>query len=117
MPSFVEIGPLFPEIFKGVLPYMGMVAILVMLPELFMYTLVTPSYRCSTSNLAFIGQAVSEKIFEYYGHIHVYCPGVGVDQHLGSKFIQNHISSVHLPISFKFFSSNDIPFKCMGNLC
>ena len=32
-----------------------------------------------------IGQAVSEKMFEYYGNIHVYCPGVGVYEPLGSN--------------------------------
>ena len=56
-------------------------------------------------------QTVSEKIFEYYGNIHVYCPGVGADQPLGSIFFfffQNHKSSVHLPISIKIFLSNDI---------
>ena len=39
---FWEIGPLVPEIFEGFLPYMGMVAILVMWPGLFIYTLVPP---------------------------------------------------------------------------
>ena len=34
-------------------------------------------------NLALIDQAVSkEKRFEYYGNIHVYCPGVGADEPL-----------------------------------
>ena len=43
-----------------------------MRPGLFMYTLVPPSYRCLISNLALIGQAVSEtKIFELYGDVHV----------------------------------------------
>ena len=37
-------------------------------------------------NLALIGQVVSEeKMFEYYGNIHVYCPGWAGDQ-----FFQNH---------------------------
>ena len=44
-----------------------------------MYTLVTLSYRCFISNMALIGQAVSEKIFEYDADMHVYCPGVGSD--------------------------------------
>ena len=81
MQSFVEIGPSVPEkIFEGVLPYMDMVTILVMAPGLFTKILVPPSYRCFISNLALIGQAVSEKkIFEYYGNIHVYCPRVGAD--------------------------------------
>ena len=81
---------------------MDIAAILVKWPGLFMYTLVHPSYRCFISNLALIGQAVLEKkIFEYYGDIHVYCPGVG-GQPLGCNFFQNHKSSVHLPISFVF---------------
>ena len=37
-----------------------------------MYTLVPTCYRCFISNLALIGQAVSEKIFKYYGDIYVY---------------------------------------------
>ena len=43
MPSFFEILAPVPEekIFEGFLPYIGMVAILVMLPGLFIYTLVT----------------------------------------------------------------------------
>ena len=46
-------------------------------------------------------------MFEYYDNIHVYCPGVGADLPLGS-FFQTHKYSVHLPISIKFFPSNDI---------
>ena len=73
-----------------------------------MYSLVLFPYTCFISSLALIGQAVSEKIFEYYGDIHVYCPGMGTDQALGSKCFQNHKSSFHVPISFKFFSSDVI---------
>ena len=52
-----------------------------------MYTLVIPSYRRFTYNLALIGQVVSEeKTFEYYEDIHVYCPGVGAHEPLGSFF-------------------------------
>ena len=87
-----------------------------------MYILIPPSYRCFISNLAFIGQAVSEKkFFEHYGDIHVYCPRVGTSPLGPFFFFQNHISSVHLPISFMFFSSYDIltnfPFKCLDDLC
>ena len=40
-------------------------------------------------NLALIGQPVSEEMmFEYYGYIHVYCPGVGADEPLGSNFFR-----------------------------
>ena len=115
MPSFVEIGPPVPEkkIFEGVLPYVDMAVILVMTPGLFTKTLVPPSYRCFISNLALIGQAVSEKIFKYYGDINVYYPRVGAVQTCGPMlFFQNHISSVHLPISFKFFPSIDMFTIC-----
>ena len=89
-----------------------------------MYTLVSPSQIRFTSNLALIGHLVSEKkIFEYYGDIHEYCqrrrslnimviymniaPGWGGPAPR-VHFFQNHKSSVHLSISFKFFPSNDI---------
>ena len=36
-------------------------------------------------NLALIGQAVSEKMFDNNGYIHVYCPGTGADNPLGSN--------------------------------
>ena len=36
--------------------------------------------------LALIGQAVSgEKMFHYYGNIHVYSPGAGADNPPGAK--------------------------------
>ena len=65
---------------------MGMAAILVIFPRLFIYTLVPPSYKCFIKNLALICQSVSEKMFEYYDNIHVYCPGVGADEPLVSNF-------------------------------
>ena len=34
--------------------------------------------------------ASEEKMFEYYGDIHVYCPGVGAHEPLGSNFFKNH---------------------------
>ena len=56
-----------------------------------MYTLVRPpSYRRLISNLALIGQMVSEKqIFDYYGDEDEYCPGAGADQPMGSIIFQN----------------------------
>ena len=59
-------------------------------------------------SLALIGQAVSEEKFEYYGHIHVYSPGAGAGNPLGTKFSHKHKYSVHLPISCKFCPSNHI---------
>ena len=42
--------------------------------------------------LALIGHTVSEKkIFEYYGNIHVYCPGVGADLPLRPIFSESSI--------------------------
>ena len=43
IPNFEEIGPPFPEkkIFEGFLPYMGMVAILVMLPASYQQNLIS----------------------------------------------------------------------------
>ena len=53
--------------------------------------------------LALIGHIVSEKkLFEYYGHIHVYSPREGTDKPLGAKYFHKHKSSVHLLISSKF---------------
>ena len=90
MPSFIEIGLVVPEkkIFEEFLPYMGMAAILVKRPGLFIYTLIPPSYRCFTENLAMIGQAVLEKkMFEYYDNIYVYiAPGWGQMSPLGPIF-------------------------------
>ena len=45
---------------------MGMAVIRVMCPELFIYTLVSPSCGCFIYNLGLIGQAVSNEMFEYY---------------------------------------------------
>ena len=63
IPSFVDIGPpvLEKKSFEWVLPYMGVAAILVMLSRSREQTFVPPTHVCSTQNLDFIGQAVSEK--------------------------------------------------------
>ena len=47
-------------------------------------------------------------MFEYYGDIHVYCPGVGAYEPLGSNSFQNHKYLALLPISCKTFTLNDI---------
>ena len=52
-------------------------------------------HEYSTRRLALIGQAVSEKkIFDYYGYIYVYCPGVGADLLLVSFFRIINIQSI-----------------------
>ena len=49
-----------------------------------------------------IGQAVlDKKIFQVYGHIHVYSPGARADNPLGLKYYHKHGSSVHLLIPNK----------------
>ena len=68
MPNFVEIGPLVPvKIFEAFFTCMGIAAILVMYeyPGLFVYTLARHSDFIS--NLALIGQGVSENVFENCG--------------------------------------------------
>ena len=52
------------ENFEGFLPYMGVAAILVMLPRCHEQTFVPPTQGGSTLNLALIGQAVLEKMLE-----------------------------------------------------
>ena len=43
-------------------------------------------------NLASIGQVVlEEKMFEYYGNIHVYCPGVWAYESLGPFFFSESL--------------------------
>ena len=56
--------------------------------------------------MALIGQVVSEeKMFEYYGNIHVYCPGVGAYELLGSNFFSESLifsQSAHFLQDFHF---------------
>ena len=46
-----------------------------------------------------------KKMFEYYGHTHVYSPGAGADNSLGPKYFHKHEYSVHLLILSKFFAT------------
>ena len=46
-------------------------------------------------------------MFEYYGLIHVYSPGVGADNPLSTKCFHKHKSSVHLLIPSKILPIND----------
>ena len=59
-------------------------------------------------DLALTGQAVSEKMFEYYGHIHVqvYSPGSEADNPLSTFFFLyiNLLSICILPASFPPFN-------------
>ena len=53
-----------------------------------------------------IDRVVSEeKMFEYYGDIHVYCPGVGVYEPLGFMFFSSFFFFVFFCL-FVFFSES-----------
>ena len=60
-------------------------------------------------------------MFEYYGDIHVYCPGVGAYAPLGPIFFRIINNQSYCPISCKTISLNDIlkvsPVKCISDLC
>ena len=67
MPSFLKIGMPVPEkIFEGILPYMGVAAILVMRSRCHENIFVPPIQGGFTYNLALIGPALLEKkMFEH----------------------------------------------------
>ena len=67
IPSFVKIGlpVLEKKIFEWFLPYMSVVAILVMWPRCCEQNFVPPTQGGSTLNMALISQVVSEKMFEH----------------------------------------------------
>ena len=69
IPRPKAISPLVPEkkIFEEFLPYMDMAAILIMWPRCAKQTFVPPIHGGSIWNLASIGPAFSEKIFENGG--------------------------------------------------
>ena len=60
------------------------------------------------STVRFVSDLFGNHIVGFPTRRLIYCPRAGADQPLGSKFFQKNKSSVLLPISFKFFSSNDI---------
>ena len=63
------------KIFKGFLPYGGHLGHVTQIPQT-----NYPTHRCSTCNLALIGQVVKENMmFENNGQIHVYRLRVGAD--------------------------------------
>ena len=70
-PSFVEMGLSVPEkIFEGFLPYMGMVAILVMWP-LSCHQIFIPLFlKACIQNMVPIGTVVAEKILFEFIYVH-----------------------------------------------
>ena len=71
--------------------------------------IVPPSKGGSIQNLALTDQVVLEmNMFENNGHLHVFSPGAGADDPLGSNFFYKHKSLFNLVISCKFFSLNGL---------
>ena len=71
IPSFVEIGPPVPEkIFEGFLPYMGVMAILVMRPASFHQIFISLYLKAFMQNLVQIGTVDSEKIQFDFIYVH-----------------------------------------------
>ena len=72
IPNFVEIGlpVLEKKIFKGFLPYMGMVAILVMCPASFHQIFISLYLKAFLQSLIQINIVVSEKIRFEFLYVH-----------------------------------------------
>ena len=71
IPSFVEIAPPVPEkIFEDFLPYMGVVAILVMCPTSCHQIFISLYLKAFIQNLIQIGTVVSEKIQFEFLYVH-----------------------------------------------
>ena len=81
MPSFFAIGPPVPEkMFEGFLPYMGMATILSWSCDLaYIYIFIdTPILLMLQIKFGFDWPSgFRREDVEYYGDIHVYCPGCG----------------------------------------
>ena len=74
-PRFVEIGPLVPEkIFEGFLPYMGVVATLVMRPATCHQIFISLYLLAFIQYLVQIGKVVSEKIQFEFLYVHNLVP-------------------------------------------
>ena len=71
IPSFVEISlPASEKIFKGFLPYVGMVATLVMRPASCHQIFISLYLKAFIKNLVQIGKVVSEKIRFEFLYVH-----------------------------------------------
>ena len=54
-----------------------------------------------------IGKSVADQVFENNGNIHLYSPGAGTDNPLGSYFLQKHKYSNNYGICCEFFPLYD----------
>ena len=100
IPSFVEIGLPFLEkkIFEGFLPYMGMAAILVMSPGLYLQIFISLYLKAFIQNLVQNGPVVSEKIRFEFLYVHDLGPRSINDLDLQySHTFMKSISCLYLP--------------------
>ena len=66
-------------------------------------TVLLPLPKDAPQKVWLYGQVVSEKkMFEYFGHTHVYSPVAETDKPLGQKYFHKHKSSFRLLIPSKF---------------
>ena len=70
IPSFVEIDLTFPEIFEGFVPYMGVAAILAMLPASCHQIFISLYLKAFIQSLVQISTVVSEKIQFEFLYVH-----------------------------------------------
>ena len=99
IPSFVKIGqPVLEKIFEGFLPYMGMVAILVMRPASCHQVFISLYLKAFIQNLVQNGPVVSEKIRFEFLYVHDLGPRSSNDLDLQYSHIFIHsISCLYLP--------------------
>ena len=84
------------------LPYMDMAAILghVTQKNISINFVPPPPPKEAPHKIGFHWTSSLREQFENNGHIHVYSPGAGADNPLGSKFFHKHNYSVNLAASF-----------------
>ena len=103
IPRFVEIGLPVPEkIFEGFLPYMGVVAILVMCPASCHQIFISLYLKAFIQNLVQIGTVVSEKIQFELVYVHNLGPRSRND--LGLQYLHIFIYSIRCLLLLPFRS-------------
>ena len=104
IPSFVETGLPVPEkkIFKGFLPYMGMAAILVMLPASYYQIFISLNLKAFIKKLVQIGKVVSEEIRFEFLYVHDLGPRSRND--LDLKYSRTFICSIRCLLLLTFRS-------------
>ena len=100
IPSFVKLGPpvLEKKIFEGFLPYMGMAAILVMIPASCHQIFISLYLKAFIQNLVQNGPVVSEKIWFEFLYVHDLGPRSSNDLDLQySHTFMKSICCLYLP--------------------